>query len=726
MHVGPTELLAHPGEPEISSKTILDGLDIQQRLPIARLPVVPQVLSRLYDACFANTVGSDEIAAIVSLDPGIAAQVINVASSSATNECERPSNLNQCVKLVGMHVIKTIAVNESATRVFGRLNGGQECALSRYWFRSLKCALLAKTLATSLQYPDPEEAYLAGLMHDIGALALSAIDPNGYPRLMCLSQDEEYLSRFELARYQATHVDVGTWLAESWQMNSFLSDSIRYHHVPAERVATAHPLIRIVFLANRLMQIAPASEPGEIRELARLCGAPAEIVSPSVRRADVELDRIAREYGISNEMEPIEPEFTSTAVASRNGPIGELETRLAEKLLIDNALSPLLEDADFEAVLKGIAQSVMVLFGLQPSIFFLREGESETFAGRAWLRQHAKVNQLKFLTGQADSAACLATLGKPTMWFVSDSWQKLLDAQLARLLNADGIVCIPLGAGSQCKGVMVSAINSQHHADVLHEKIDMLRSFGKSAGKMLEKTIGDEKSTVAPVPIETGASREQIRHLLHEVSNPLSIVRNYLSVLDTSLEKNAGGKKELRIVAEEIDRVAQILNRFQETPAQPPLPTGPIALPELVQGILDLCEGSRLVLPSVKIETRFHASPPAFIANPDKLKQALLNLLKNAFEAMPDGGTLRVATSPWSSSGVNSHVELMIEDSGPGLPEEIQRNIFQPVSSTKGGQHYGIGLSIAAQLIRELTGLISCHSDQHGCRFRIILPVVTR
>jgi signal transduction histidine kinase len=132
-----------------------------------------------------------------------------------------------------------------------------------------------------------------------------------------------------------------------------------------------------------------------------------------------------------------------------------------------------------------------------------------------------------------------------------------------------------------------------------------------------------------------------------------------------------------------------------------------------------------VVPPKVTIATDYYATAPTSVSSPDKLKQVLLNLMKNAFEAMPDGGILNLSTSRWSDGGAGNHVEIVIEDTGPGLPEAILRNIYQPVSSTKGGQHFGIGLSIAGQLVREMHGLINYRSSRHGCRFRIILPVVT-
>lgn len=723
MQADPTESLAQSGESEKSSTKVLDSIDIRL---VARLPIMSQVLSRLFDACIAGEASTDELAAILSLDPGIAAKVITVASSSVIDESTRPSNLTQCVTLVGVDVIKTIAINESTTRVFGRLSEYQEFALTRIWIHALRCALLARELAVTMHYSNPEEAYLAGLLHDIGSLALMTIDPNGYPQLLNRGHDDNEQCRLELKRYRATHAGVGTWIVEKWQLDSFLSDSIRYHHMPVERLTTAHPLIRIVLLANHLSHVNMASNRGGAIEFALLCGAPPGSVARLIKNTNEDLKRIAKELGITLETSDVEPEPTSGLHALPNYPIRELESKLEEKLLLDSALSLIEEANNLDTTLQGIAQAVLMLFGLQPSVFFLREGHSEAFVGKALLPRHVKVNQLRFLTMRTDSVLSTAVSGTPTVRFVRDSWREPLDAQLARLLDAEGVFCIPMGAGAKCKGLIISAISSQHHADLLHGKMDMFRSFGKLAGTMLGKhAIAEEKRAISDTPSDFGASPEQIRHLLHEVSNPLSIVRNYLATLEVSVGQNAIGNKELRIVAEEIDRVSQILDHFQQAPSAPPIAAVPIELRQLLEGIIDLCQGSGLAPPLVNIETSFLAKSPVIIASPDKLKQVLLNLLKNAFEAMPKGGVLRISTSTWSGGGINNYVEIMVEDSGPGLPEEIQRNLYQPTTSTKGGQHFGIGLSIAGQLVREMTGLISCHSDQNGSCFRIILPVQT-
>jgi signal transduction histidine kinase/HD-like signal output (HDOD) protein len=704
--------------------TVLDLSDIRQRLPAARLPVLPQVLDRLLDACTERQAGADELAAIASLDPGIAARVITVASASM-DELGGLSNLAQCVAAAGANAVKAIAIHESAASVFGRA-GVPEATLRRNWAHALKCAVLAKALAGAMHYADIEEAYLAGLMHDVGSLALAAIDPDGYPALYGLGRDDEHLCGLELERYQVTHADVGAWITEKWQLGSFLSDSILYHHVPAERVATAHPLIRIVLLANHLAQLDPSADLGGAHELARLCGAPPESVLPALQKAHGELARIAGELGVGSDTADASATQAGPALPGR--PADGLHARLEKKLLIDGVRC-LLEDArTVDAVLKGTAQAALILFGLQASVFFLREKQGEAFAGRALPGRHAKVSQLRFFAGQSDSAVSMATLGTPMVWFDRDGWRKPLDSQLARLLGTEGVICIPMGGGPQCRGLVVAALGSRHQAELLHGRMDMLRAFGTLAGNMVAAVLAEEQRGLVEAPADIGATRAQIRHMLHEVSTPLTIVRNYLATLKISLGQQASGEKELRIVGEEIDRVTQILEHFRQSPGAPAAASGPLELQELVQGLLDLCTGAGLVPPQVRIDPRFGAVVPTLIPNPDPLKQVLLNLMKNALEAMPDGGVLRVSTARWSDggdAGAGGHVEITVEDTGPGLPEEVLRNIYKPVASSKGGQHFGIGLSIAGQLVREMNGLIHCHSDRNGCRFRIILPLGT-
>jgi signal transduction histidine kinase len=718
----PHDPLAPTGKPTKAGTQVLDGANIRQRLSSVRLPIMPQVLARLLDACLAGAADPEELASLIALDPGLAARIVAVGAAAAQGA--RPANLAQCLASAGAGVVKSIATGEAAASVFGGAPGAGPLH-QRLWAHAVKSALLARVLAQSLAYPDPEEAYLAGLLHDAGMLVLATLDPAGYPRLATHGRDDEALCRVEQERYGATHAEVGAWLTAQWQLGSFLSDSVLYHHAPAERVAGAHPLIRIVLLAQHLAQSDKPAELGQALDMARLCGVAPQAVAAAQDEAGRELRAIADELGIA-----LEPAAKGQDAQPARGALAQLGARLERKLLLDSVGDLLAASGSRQEALHAVAQAALALFGVQPAVFFLRETSGATFIGHALAPAQQKATQLSFVAGQSDSAAAQATLGSPALWFEEEAARGLLDAQLARLLGAPGILCIPLGAQDRCTALAVAPLHSRHQSEQLQARMDLLRAFGRLVGPALDQA-GQAAAASAPaaapgeltgLPIEVGASGEQIRQLLHEVSNPLTIVGNYLATLKFTL--GATAEKELRIVSEEIGRVTDILNRFQSTP-RAGSPGGPVELRQLIEGLLGLCAGSGLVPAGVKVESRLHTGGPAIVAQPDKLKQVLLNLMKNAFEAMPGGGNFTVSTALWSNGAVGSHAEITLEDSGPGLPIEVEQKLFQPVASSKGGQHFGIGLSIAGQLVREMGGLIHCHSSPGGCRFRILLPMET-
>jgi signal transduction histidine kinase len=104
------------------------------------------------------------------------------------------------------------------------------------------------------------------------------------------------------------------------------------------------------------------------------------------------------------------------------------------------------------------------------------------------------------------------------------------------------------------------------------------------------------------------------------------------------------------------------------------------------------------------------------------LRQVVMNLVKNAAEALPKGGRIDLATRDRIHKNGALFVELRIGDNGPGLPEHVLNELFTPVTSTKPG-HAGLGLSIVKQLLDQLGAEISCASGPTtGTRFQILLP----
>jgi HD-like signal output (HDOD) protein/signal transduction histidine kinase len=707
--------------------------DIRSKLPLERLPMMPQVLVRLLDLCHRDNVNFSDIAVVIHRDAAMTAKVIAVASSASQYGRSRPTNLDQCLTMLGMSTIKTIVINESVLQVFRRFTMDRDFDLRQFWGHSLRCALLARELATIMDYANKEEAYLGGLMHDVGQLAILAADANAYFPLLHTYGDNDELCQREQETFDLTHAEIGAWLVEKWEFDSFLSDAVLYHHDPAERVVAAHKLVRIIFLANRLSACTTAPGQAEI-DLAGLCGASGVDLQLLLAKVEQELAKLAEQMGIELAETPPADAVNSESSKNANGVASNaLAARVRDVILVENVLGDTLIDDGLEASLQAISQSARVLFGVHPAICFLPQSEDPArFVAHPVGSRWAKASQLEFILGRSGAEVARAIDQGVLLLAPGVRPQNLLDEQLLRLIGGTGLVIVPLRSQQACHGVLVAGFENAVQAEAFLEQSPCFEHFGRMAGDLLHKTrtLPDSDGPSQSNP-GVDALRSHVRQVVHEIGNPLSIIQNYLSTLETKYTEGDGGGYELGIVKEEISRVAKILQTILQEPGAGQPETGAIKLNQLIQDLVALCSATGLVAGSVDIQTDLFADPPALWSDVDRLKQLLLNLLKNAMEAVSAGGAeganiVRVSTAPWGSSKEPSHIEIRIEDSGPGIPSHILDHFYQPVLSTKGQGHLGVGLAVVGELVRDLHGLINCQSNERGTRFQLLLPLGKR
>jgi putative nucleotidyltransferase with HDIG domain len=691
--------------------------DLRGKLTLARLPTMPQILVRLLDLCQRDDVNLTDLAALISRDAGMAAKIFAVSSSAAFVGRNRPATLEQCLSLLGMNAIKTIVINESIMQVFNRFTSGSDFDLRDFWGHSLRCALIARALAREMDYASLEEAYLGGLMHDVGRLAMLATDPDGYARLFYELGDSDELCAVESQIFALTHAEVGAWLVEKWELDSFLGDCVLYHHEPAERVVSAHPLVRIVLLANRLSARRGEEASLADQELAALCGAVVPDLSGLLAGVEVELVKVAEQFGIQLDA-PAEPRDSAPAAPARSDE-QQLAARVQDILLVNQVLADATGAEGQDAVLQGLTQAMKILFDVDAALCFEPvDAQAESFQAKPLGVRWRRVAQLRFATGSSNSALARAAGQGAAVLTRGSNVIHVLDDQVLRLLGGEGILLLPLRTGRKCLGILVAAIDSAARAQVLRQRLACLDDFGRQGA---ERLVASSRGTAVATGGQEAAGR--LNRLVHEISNPLSIIRNYLHILESDKAGNDAVPAQLGIVREEIERVAKIVRSVrgeQEKQADPE--PAPVDLNRIIEDLVALCRASVAMDAAVDIRLELAEGLPEIVSDGDRLKQLFLNLLKNAVEAMPGGGSVRVSTAPWGAGATASHVEICIEDTGPGLPKEVLAKLYQSVPSSKGGQHQGLGLAIVGQLVRDLRGLINCRSGAQGTRFQVLLP----
>jgi len=177
---------------------------------------------------------------------------------------------------------------------------------------------------------------------------------------------------------------------------------------------------------------------------------------------------------------------------------------------------------------------------------------------------------------------------------------------------------------------------------------------------------------------------------------------------------------EMSILNEEIDRVGQLINGLADL--QPTPVSVHTDVNRVVGDVLRLFRATDFVPDGVQITARLQEAPAEIDGDADVLKQILVNLVKNAVEALPNGGTIELAHRGHVHRERRLYLELTVSDNGPGLGPDVMANLFAPVRSGKAGAHHGLGLSIVHGLVTQLQGSISCRSGTDGTTFEILLP----
>lgn len=206
--------------------------------------------------------------------------------------------------------------------------------------------------------------------------------------------------------------------------------------------------------------------------------------------------------------------------------------------------------------------------------------------------------------------------------------------------------------------------------------------------------------------------------MAHEIKNPMTAIKTFTEFLPDRYDDVEFRQKFQRIVGGEVNRINHLVQRLLEF-ARPSLPQlAPVQVSEVIRETLE-CLQAIAVQKRIRVETSFD-EPDHIQADRGQLKQALLNILLNGIEAMESGGRLDVTTRRH-----DGFVEVRIEDTGSGIPQDVLPRVFDPFYTTK-ERGTGLGLSIVHTIVTEHGGRIALESEPgRGTRVTLKFPVTS-
>ncbi len=296
------------------------------------------------------------------------------------------------------------------------------------------------------------------------------------------------------------------------------------------------------------------------------------------------------------------------------------------------------------------------------------------------------------------------------------------ERQLLRRMGARAATCVPLVANGDPVGALLFLLDE----DVDYDFAQSL--YAQQLALQLARSAEQPDAELELVKRYRQREEKRLRELVHEANNPLSVVFNYLHILEMQLQHEPTATEQLQMVSTELKRTGEIIQKMRELSPIADLETQA----EVVFAEFDLNDLARRVFElhhgyaddhAVDLFSELAQGGVILASDEQRLAQILNNLMRNAIEAS-SGQSVAVGSEVGVFREGREGVEVYVKDTGPGLSREVLDSLSEPKNSTKGGDHAGLGLHIVHRLVLELQGSIDVRTATGaGTTFTVFLPL---
>jgi signal transduction histidine kinase/putative methionine-R-sulfoxide reductase with GAF domain len=418
----------------------------------------------------------------------------------------------------------------------------------------------------------------------------------------------------------------------------------------------------------------------------------------------------------------------------------EMLTTVANQAAICIENSGLMETLDIDEILRLVLEGVTKNIGFDRARLYLVNEKTNLLECKMAVGiDEERIKGITLRLDPEDSIVARSIFEKQSFIIPDASKDPRVNPVLKEKFNLHSLVVIPLFAKEKTLGA-IAADFVEPNKNITKEALDSVMVFAQQAGlaihnafmyqelktfsqqmeEKIQKTTADLRKTEAQlIRSEKLAALGQLAAgFAHEIRNPLTSINILIHSMREKPPSGDSYKEDFKVIEEEIHRINEIVDQFLRFAK----PAPPLLEKTEVSSIFE--ETLQLLRPQIEkqlivVEKEFQPLPIILIDR-EQMKQAILNLLLNAIQAMPGGGHL---TLKGQNSEDGQWIHLSIQDSGVGIPGEDMNKLFDPFFSTKEGG-IGLGLSIAHRIIDQHRGKIEVESvPGKGTLFTVWLPI---
>jgi signal transduction histidine kinase/CheY-like chemotaxis protein len=357
-------------------------------------------------------------------------------------------------------------------------------------------------------------------------------------------------------------------------------------------------------------------------------------------------------------------------------------------------------------------------------------------ANVALYRVSERDNQVALLAGRGKTPASgvidsgggivqrAAAVEQPVWGAVGQAGEKAIQREL-KSLGLGSVMAVP-SASMNMRSVLFAA-RDVGEPPFREADLDMFQILARQAtiamdnanlyGELRAYVRRVEESQRALVQSEKLAAAGRLTaSIAHEVNNPLQSVRNCLHLAMREDLPPESRKNYIDLTMQEVERLMMTVERMLDF-YRPSVEFKPVNILDLLEHVLNLL-GAQLRSRNIVVTTAWPAKLPSVQAIRNQVEQVFINLVLNAFDAMPEGGELWIDITQ-----KRKMIQITFQDSGPGVPDEMRETIFEPFISTKNGT--GLGLSVSYDIITAHGGRLDLlpGKNAQGATFRVMLPI---
>jgi signal transduction histidine kinase/HD-like signal output (HDOD) protein len=673
---------------------------------IGSLISAPQVVARLLGACQEPATAPGELSEIVLQDGVLCAKIIDAAARACPNSLDPASPVTSALTRLTLPIVKSLALQSAKSLAASRFTPEQAHFLRQLWFFSRAAGCIAHATAKAVAYPAPEEAQVTAMLMNVGMLALFSHDPETYIQNIDSPFSSKEVRTQEQVSFEVDHLQLLDALVSGWGGDSFMAEAIRFAHLDPESSRESSTLVKIAQLANEICKSPLSLEKAGVRKAEQLFDLKETATTALFRRAE-------SQYRASSPLECRQDESLQELTKA-----GERLSALAFSLLEQETVRCHFACAEETINLVSSARQLYLHHSsAMEAVFFLFDQPGCRLVGLPSAHQSRLVADLATPLTAANLLASAAREGKLLHSFEAGAGTlSVFDRQLIRICKGGGIACLPLRMGDRPVGGVVLGLNTPGAVELLNSpKLGWInRTLARTLAALSNETAAAGRAS-------EGRNIDPIPRLAHEIRNPLAIINNYLHVLGNLL-KGSENEGIFSAVAYQAKRIDEILTYYSTGNDTPKPSNSGVDLNAAIVSVVESLRPAHFDPKKIEVITDFDTTIGSIFTNPVAIKQILVNLLTNAAEAITDDGRVVITSREQITSDGLRYVAIGVEDNGPGIDRRIMKKLFSPVATTKGGNHAGLGLSIAKGMADDIGATLRCHTGLSGTTFSLMIP----